>query len=156
MQSNEFQKYFDQFPFLVTRFKGIFSIDTLPKILKLHNFCICNTDKSTGVGIHWISFFRWSKSLVLCFDSLKIDENKKALLIQYCNFHGVKEILFNETEFQLKDTDTCGLYNVYFLINCCYNLDLSFVELLESIFIPNNNQENEKLVDDFCSKILSF
>ncbi len=48
MQGNEFFQYFEKFPYLNKHFRGIFAIDTIPKVLKYREFCICNTDKSTG------------------------------------------------------------------------------------------------------------
>jgi hypothetical protein len=61
MQSSDFEKYFDTFPQLKKHFKGIFSINTLPKSLKFRDFLICNTDISTGPGIHWFFILKINK-----------------------------------------------------------------------------------------------
>ena len=53
MQTSDFDKYFTTFPYLKKHFKGVFAINTLPKTLKFREFCIVNTDLSSGHGIHW-------------------------------------------------------------------------------------------------------
>ena len=53
MQTSDFDKYFTTFPYLKKHFKGVFAINTLPKSLKFREFCIVNTDLSSGHGIHW-------------------------------------------------------------------------------------------------------
>ena len=77
MQGSEFHQYFNSFPSIQKHFKGIFSIDTLPKYLKLCHFLICNTDISTGTGLHWFVLIRNSKNGMECFDSLGISPDKK-------------------------------------------------------------------------------
>jgi hypothetical protein len=62
MQFSDIEEFFNNFPFLKKQFKGFFSIDTLNSaMLKYREFCICNTDKSTGLGIHWFCVIRSQK-----------------------------------------------------------------------------------------------
>ena len=152
MQSSEFQKYIDSTPVLKKHYIGVFSIDTLPKIIKYRKFCICNTDVQSGNGKHWICFVRTSKNSIELFDSLGIDDEKKNLIIRFCKFN-IKEIVFNETPFQATFSDTCGLYVLYFLFERLFNLDLSFDDLLNDIF-NEDVLKNEKTVQDFCEHIL--
>jgi hypothetical protein len=53
MESSEFESYFKHFPYLKNHNIGVFSINTIPKNIKYRNFCIINTDISTGSGKHW-------------------------------------------------------------------------------------------------------
>jgi hypothetical protein len=115
MQGVEFYQYFEKFPEINKSFKGIFSIDTLPRRIKYRTFCICNTDTQNGTGKHWICFIKTDKSDIECFDSLGISSDKKELLIKHCNFKG-KHLKFNSNQFQKNDSITCGLFCVYFLI----------------------------------------
>jgi hypothetical protein len=115
MQGLEFQHYFDKFPELRKYFFGVFSIDTLPKRLKNRTFCICNTDTQIGLGKHWICFIKIDKSNVECFDSLGVSGDKKTLLLKHCHFNA-KHMNFNVTQFQKSDSNTCGLFCIYFLI----------------------------------------
>jgi hypothetical protein len=152
MQGFEFITYFEKFPELRKQFIGVFSIDTLPKIIKYRTFCICNTDVHNGIGKHWICFIRNEHSEIECFDSLGITDEKRELLSSYCKFKQ-KSIIYNETKFQKDNTDSCGLFCLYFLIERMHNLDLTFEELLEDIFCPNEDI-NESRVSLFCDKIL--
>ena len=95
MQGFEFHEYLNAFPVLKKHFKGIFSIDTLPKVLKFRQFLICNTDIKTGAGLHWFVLIRNSKYGIECFDSLGISSYKKDQLTKYCKFRGIEELEFN-------------------------------------------------------------
>ena len=154
MQGFEFQQYFDKFPNLRKHFRGIFAIDTIPTILKDREFCICNTDKSSGNGIHWFCFLRNSKLTIECFDSLGIDTEKKSILQSKCKFKNINCIHFNETVFQNSKSSSCGLFTIYFIIERMHNLDLSFDEILEDIFDEEDLETNENKVKKFCDNIL--
>ena len=156
MQGFQINEYFNSFPNLTKHYKGIFAIDTLPRIIKLRQFLICNTDLSSGSGAHWFCLLRTSKNTLECFDSLGITDDKKKNLELYCHVKGVKDIEFNETPFQLEHSDSCGLYCVYYIIKRMYNLDLDFEHLLEEIFDDKNKEENELVVKQFCDSVKQF
>jgi hypothetical protein len=59
---------------------------------------------------------------------------------------------FNETPFQKEDSDTCGLFTIYFVFERLHNFDLSFDEILEDIF-DISCEVNENTVKNFCDKI---
>ena len=134
MQGFELSHLIESFPVLNKHFKGVYAINTLPKTLKYRQFCICNTDSSYGTGIHWFCFLRNSKTSIECFDSLGICDTKREILKNYCSFRGVKEIVFNETQFQKSATSSCGLFVIYFIFERMHNLDLSFEMTLSEIF----------------------
>jgi hypothetical protein len=52
MQGTDLIQYLEGYEELKKAFDGIFSIDTLPKTLKLRHFLICNTDIKSGKGIN--------------------------------------------------------------------------------------------------------
>lgn len=147
MQSSEFESYLNHFG-LTHFFKCVCSIDNIPKSLKLNNFIICNIDKKDNPGLHWLTFLRYSKSSIVCFDSLSIDDMKKQLLTDNCKFSGIKKIIFNETQFQSEKSESCGLFCLYFIIQSAFNRDLTYELLLESIFTESPDR-NEKIVADF-------
>ena len=151
MEGTEFQKYFNHFPYLKNYFIGTFAIDTIPKSLKKDHFLIFNSETSDKKGQHWLCLYKEQKRL-LCFDSIGIDMIKKQLLEQYCQLKGVTEIIFNETQFQLSTTDTCGKFVIYFLVQKSYNKDLNFTELLEEIFVDVPSK-NEVLIQKFFDKV---
>ena len=105
--------------------------------------------KKDNIGLLYIK-----KKKIFCFDSIGIDDNKKDLLEKYCKIKGIDEIHFNETQFQLLTTDTCGKFVIYFLIQKAYNNDLTYNELLEEIF-KVNQLENEILVQRFFDKVFN-
>jgi hypothetical protein len=154
MQSSDFNQYFETYIFLQKHFDGVFSIDTLPKKLNYRHFCICNTDKQSESGQHWFCFIRNSKFEIECFDSLGITEEKKEQLLKYCCFTRTKQLRYNETSFQTKTSDTCGLFTIYFLFERMHNLDLTFHEVLEEIF-DEDEEKNESKVIKFCENILT-
>ena len=129
MQSGDFQPYLNYFG-IQDYFKCVCAIDNIPKSLKLNHFIICNIDKKNNPGLHWLIFLRYSKSTVVCFDSLSIDDHKKTLLSEYCKFTGVKTILFNETQFQSERSDSCGLFCLYFK-----RVSILFIDMVEVINI---------------------
>jgi hypothetical protein len=154
MQASEFEQYFNKFPHLKKHFVGVFAIDTLPKTLKYRYFCISNTDLSSEPGQHWICFLRNSNYEIECFDSLGINSEKREKLLKFCSFKRMRQLKFNENIFQCKDSSTCGLFVIYFLIERMHNLDLTFNQVLEEIF-ENSDTQNELKVEEFCKKILN-
>ena len=87
-----------------------------------------------------------------CFDSLGVNENKLNNLKTYCQFKTISKIDYNETSFQREDSDSCGLFVLYYIFKRMINLDLTFEELLEEIFETDNNL-NELHVINFCKAI---
>ena len=152
MQGIEFYNYIDKFPILKKHFfDGIRAIDLLPLHLKYRHFLIANFDESNARGSHWFSLYRSTKDKIELFDSLGLTEEKKNLILKHCKFS--QEIIFNETPFQLHDSTTCGLFVIYFCIERSFNADLDFETFLELCFVANC-EENEKVVEKFCSDIL--
>ena len=151
MEGTEFQKYFNHFPYLKQYFVGTFAIDTLPKCLKQNHFLVFNSDTSDKKGQHWLALYK-EKKIIFCFDSIGIDNNKKALLEKYCKIKGIHEIHYNETQFQLSTSETCGKFVIYFLLQKAYNKDLLFNNLLEDIF-KESPIENEIVVQRFFEKV---
>jgi hypothetical protein len=151
MQGADFHQYIEKFPILKKHFKGIFSIDTLPKRLNYRQFLIANTDVQSGIGKHWIIFYRCSKICIELFDSLSLNEDKKQLLLKYCKFR--QEIIFNETQFQSENSSSCGYFVIYFCIEQSFNLDLDFLTFLQFCF-DENCEKNELKVTQFCADVL--
>ena len=136
MISTEIKLFFERYPSLKKFFLGTFSIDTVPKVIPLNHFLICNTDTSSGSGLHWFALFRFSKQDLECFDSLGISQEKKDLLTSL-NFKGVSNLVFNVTQVQPNESISCGQFAVYFLFERLHNLDFSFHELLNELFVDN-------------------
>ena len=150
MNSFEFSDKLSSFPEIKKHFEGVFSADNLPQKIKKNSFIICNTDLSTGPGKHWYCIVKLSTTVLECFDSLGIDTTKKFFITSHFRQKGISQIKFNVTQVQSSDSDTCGLFVLYFLINRYHNKDLSFNELMNEIFVFSQS-ENEKLVNTFAT-----
>jgi hypothetical protein len=151
MQGSEFSLYLNKFPNFKNNFKGLYSIDQLPKTLKYRHFLITNTDVHTGKGIHWQIFFRTTSKEIELFDSCGVNDEKKNYMLKYIKFK--QEIIFNETPFQQNDSSTCGFFVLFFAIHRLFNLDENFSDFL-SEFLSNDSAVNQKQVSEFCSDIL--
>jgi hypothetical protein len=86
------------------------------------------------------------------FDSLGVNENKLNNLKNYCHFKGILKIDYNETGFQKEDSESCGLFVLYYVFKRMFNLDLTFEEILNDIF-ESDNSLNELNVSNFCTEI---
>ena len=84
------------------------------------------------------------------FDSLAIDNNKLETLKKTLKFRGLKTIHINEDSFQKEDSDSCGLFVIYYIWQRMHNLDLTFDEVLEQSFTTDKTINEEK-VKQFCS-----
>ena len=56
MEGTEFINYFAKIPVILPYFKGVFSIDTMPKSLKNKCFFVTNLSPHKLPGTHWIGF----------------------------------------------------------------------------------------------------
>ena len=148
MLSSDFIEKLRKFPFVKNCFSGVYAIDTIPVSLKKDHFFICNTDVSYGSGKHWFCVYKEKNCRLECFDSLGVDEQKRNILKTCLKQRGIKEIKFNVTRVQSLETTSCGQFVLYFIIERYHNKDLSFNELLNSIFVQSIN-ENELKVNEF-------
>jgi len=153
MISAEFSQIFESFPSIEKIYLGSFPRDRVPKNIKQNHFAIVNTDVSSGSGLHWFCVFRYSSTILEVFDSLGIDDVKKNVLQKSFQIRGIHEIEFNLTQFQSNDSDSCGKFVLYFIVNRLHNLDHSFKDILNEIFEPNLS-ENEKKVEKFYLDVL--
>jgi hypothetical protein len=71
----------------------------------------------------------------------------------FTTFRGIKTLEFNETAFQSDNSDSCGLFVLYFIFERLHNFDLTFKTLLEEIF-EESISINEERVAKFCESIL--
>lgn len=149
MQSSQLIEIIESFPSIKKSFNGVFSLNTIPKRLKSKSFLISNTQNDTEPGQHWFCIIKIKPNKYEYFDSLGVNEKKLELLIHSNIFSKNSQVLFNETQFQNSTSISCGLFVLYFIINRLHNLDLSFSDLLNEIFVTDC-EKNETLVNDFA------
>lgn len=155
MESSEFYSYLSQYPKALKLLAGICSIDTIPSKIKINHFIIVNSDLSQNSGIHWFCLYRASKCQIECFDSLGVcSQSKKQTLISACNVSQIESIKVNTTPIQMNSTNTCGKFCLMFILERLHNPDLSFDELLDTIF-TNNPSDNEKILHEYFADVFS-
>ena len=98
---------------------------------------------------------KYSSTSLEVFDSLGVDLTKRKFLDENIHLRGIKDIEFNTNQFQKDNTDTCGKFTVYFVVNRLYNLDHSFREILEQLF-DENLDTNEERVEAFYQDLLKL
>ena len=152
MNGDDLKKIIESINSAKQYFKGVFSINTLPKKLSCPSFVICNYDIDTNPGSHWFCLFKAKKSNLECFDSLGLNEEKVELIQKYCKIQYISHFTFNETQVQSNCTSTCGKFVLYFALQRLHNLDLSFPEILNEIFQADINK-NELNVANFLQNI---
>ena len=125
-------------------FKGIFAIDTIPRQLKPHTFIIVNKDKISSSGSHWFACCYFNHQLQI-FDSLGVDQefiNKNFNVWKHHDFY------FNRTPLQPETSDSCGQFVIYFCLCRVLNPDITFENLLSTIFTSELNK-NEEIVQNY-------
>ena len=85
MIASEFHQKLLNFPNVKKSFQGVFSADTIPTKINNKSFIICNTDIKNGSGKHWYCVIKLQPSILECFDSLGIANEKKNFLITHFN-----------------------------------------------------------------------
>lgn len=144
MQTDEFSVFIDKFPCLKKHFLGVFALNQIPKSMLHRSFLIFNKDPDYLNGSHWIALVRLDGSDYQIFDSLGCDFDFVKKFLKFKN----AKFTFNTQAFQSTESNTCGLFCLYWIVHRMMSVDLSFNELLLEIF-EINTTENEKKVIDF-------
>ena len=152
MEGSEFQVYFEKLNFLMDRFLGVVSVDTMPTRMPVRSFFVTNLSKASELGTHWLAVVKPSKGNLEIFDSLSFRPN---LVLPYLKFREKLSFEYNETQVQSNDSVLCGKFVITFCVERMLNLDLSFQMLLNDIF-DLNKENNDKIVTDFCDNLLKI
>lgn len=128
--------------------------DQLVDIKKKSFAVICNNQKSTESGMHWTGFFKTDGSNVVeFFDSFAMPlEFYGSEFVEFCSkFSGKVRISTNQ--FQSNESDYCGNYCLYFLIqrSRCKTFDNVI-----SKFSTINFLQNDQIVKEFVNTHFKF
>lgn len=135
MLSTEFGKFF----WNNTKYLGCFSSDNYPKSIKIKDFFVVNKDSSNQIGSHWMAVY-YNNDIVEFFDSGGTNEKTVA---SFLSFDNKLECVFNETSIQPPDTNTCGEFSVYFLLNRVQDCKITYKKFLNKHFNLDLNKNNE-------------
>jgi len=153
LSTSDFKIYFERIPDLLPHWAGVTAIDEIPNQLKVKSFLIINTSIKAKKEGHWLVLSRPHKGVLELFNSLGYDSLEA--IKPYLKFPFKSEIIFNNSPFQLPTTASCGLYCVYFAVYRFFNLDIAFEELIEDLFTPDLNK-NEEIVAKFCHQVINM
>ena len=136
-------------------FEGVFPADMLPVPSTFPSCYIANTEDSTSNGQHWIAFNYPDQITVEYFDSYGLTP---FIFPRYFNFikHklvNIKNITFNEQSVQAKDSSTCGLHCLFFLIKRYCNQPFTYIMDLE---YSKNKCLNDCMVLNYFMKRQEF
>lgn len=135
-------------------FFGVFACDTLPiKIPKVnrHLLIICNTDKSSGPGQHWVAIHFSSENVATYFDSFGMYPQNPYIL----NFmkRNSNKITFNSRMVQSVFSKYCGHFCALFLYFMVKGKSIkNFVNMFKQKNLKDNDKEVQKLIDNiYCN-----
>jgi len=146
----EFLEYFNKVTPMNRLYKGVYSLDDIPKSIKVKEFLVVNLSKKNEEGSHWFCIVRSHLRVYEIFNSLGFTDLDAVL--PYLKITSNADLVYNQTPFQLPNTTTCGLYVIFFLVYRMLNLDLNFYHVLEELF-DANNALNENKVTSFCQHL---
>jgi hypothetical protein len=141
--SNEDLYYFiSQDELMLKSTKGVFPIDKLPTNIYPYKMLLMNTDPAFLPGKHWVCMFIPNNGPSEFFDS--IGKNPYQYSKKIVDFLG-DTYLYNTVRLQPHNSDTCGLYCLYFLYHRIRNF--SFMDILSSF--KKDLEYNDEIVIDF-------
>ena len=143
MKGIEIKQKIERFPILKLHFKGIFAIDTIPR-LNITNFVIVNTSHSGTKGLHWIVVYLSPFRILEVFDSSGIHFE---VISSALKRHNPYNIIHNILPYQKLGTKNCGIFCIYFILNRILNLEVNFYDLLDKIFSSNLELNDGKIKD---------
>ena len=125
------------------QFYGVYSLDLIPKKLPIPSLVIVNLDYSTDKGSHWVVLHRVNNEVVEHFDSAGKQPKRDIVNNLFSNALSYK---YNNKRVQNYQTDTCGLFCLY------YSYHSSRGRTMQSIlsdFSINLNSNEEMIISFF-------
>lgn len=128
------------------------AIDQLQVVKKEPFAIICNNQRSTMPGMHWISFYKNNCDLEF-FDSfgMPVEFYGKEFHTFITRFG--KKVNQSFTQFQSDSSNLCGGYGLYFLIN--RDRGKTYNQILSS-FSPLNTRTNDLKIKSFTKQNIIF
>lgn len=115
MNTQEIVSCLRQFNFSSKFFRGVFSIDKLPKMKIKRPFSIViNTDHSDGPGLHWVAIWTPLIGKIEYFDSFGYPPMNPEIIL-FINLNG-KSFIYNNMQVQSNLTSSCGKFCILFIL----------------------------------------
>ena len=85
--------------------------DQIPERIRKRHFVVLNTAPSTSPGKHWLTVFNPNNLWIEIFDPLGADIN-----YWKDKFPFQSDVVFNVQRLQCKDSTSCALFSVYYIV----------------------------------------
>ena len=126
-------------PVLSKKVIGVFSADQIPQSISSYpSAFIINTDRKRDPGTHWLAFYVTGHRGEF-FDSY----GRKPSFYSggFSDFFAVNNLTLqhNDKRLQSKDSNACGYYCIYYLINRCRGVPMN--EIIRSFSDDLNNND---------------
>ena len=142
MDSYEIARYMRLDEKIREQFYGVYSLDLIPKQIPIPSLVIVNLDYSTDKGSHWVVLHRVNNEVVEHFDSAGKQPKRDIVNNLFSNVLSYK---YNNKRVQNYQTDTCGLFCLY------YSYHSSRGRTMQSILsdFSVNLKSNEQMIISF-------
>lgn len=131
-------------PLIRVRFGGVYASDELPKQRNEYCSFIVNLDKRALPGSHWVAIY-FRKNICYYFCSYGSPPSRGGISRFITRNSTIVE--YNKNTYQDKDTNTCGLYALYFLYQCARSRPLLTLN-------PLHPKSNEDFIQKFYTTCL--
>lgn len=140
MWGEEIQSVLNRDVYTQPLYRGVFSRDLIPRVVKSPYCLVINTDLSTGRGIHWVAVYGDEDNREF-FDSFGFPPLYYKI--------GIECTTSNSKILQCSNSQTCGHYCLYYLLFRCRGYPLS--EIVS--WFTSDCMYNDILVSDFINQI---
>ena len=114
MNSVEIARVLSSHPKTKENFKGVYALDTLPKIFTKHPVSlVVNTDPVTKPGTHWLALYMATPHSCEYFDSYGLPPFLLPIMRLMQKY---KNVYFNKTTVQSPMSDACGEFCICFIL----------------------------------------
>lgn len=138
------------------KFLGVFSKNTLPRLVQGREAAfISNTQHSSRVGKHWISFYYTSKKVLFILDPLsKPIRSYGEEFVDFINTLKPKRVIQLKRAVQdEKKSKLCGYFNILFLYFLVRHYPLMYI-LHEKL--RTNPRDNDVIVEKFIRQKFGY
>lgn len=153
MDSNSLRCIANCDPLLSKQVIGVFAADEIPKIVSSFPAAwIINTDRKTKPGKHWVTFYISSKRDGEFFDSYGRKPSFYSDRFHDFFINSGINLKYNGKQLQNNDSETCGYYCIYYLVNRCRGLQMG--DIIHNF--SNNHRTNDLFVYDVVREAFPY
>lgn len=128
MNTREIAGVLKLLPYTKSSFQGVFPSDRLPsKIQRYPAAFVANVDTHDQPGSHWCAFYFDKDGNGEFFDSYGRKPQELCMNFKYFLENNCKEWIYNTRELQALDSNVCGHYCLYYLVNRCRNIHMKTI-----------------------------